>query len=231
MSIDRFLKQRAVNLAVGGSYTLPNWYDPQGQLRNFACRTSRVSPFRMMVDVPVTGKIGDQVNSYFGDFGQIKGTIADTVNGCFLLEIEMSPERREKMSDQLTWLERKQKDPTMKDARADARIIPAAPHSTLTLGDGSVHSCFVIDMSVSGVAVSAELQPELGTPLAVGACVGRVVRLLPAGFAVQFVERQKLFNLDSMISRRALKESDEEVLRGPTTPYRPGPQAGDFIEI
>lgn len=242
MSIDRFLRQRAVDLAVGGNYTLPNWYDPEGKLRSFACRTKRVSPFRMIVDVPVVGKIGDTVSSYFGDFGQISGTISDAAKGRFLLEMEMSQEKREKMSQQLTWLERKQQDPTMKDARSDARIIPASPHSTLTLADGSVQSCFVIDMSVSGVAVSAELQPKIGTPLAVGACVGRVVRLLPDGFAVQFVERQSRIDLDRLLARRALRESDVEVLRSPTpeipetahlsrhvpAPARP---VGDFIEL
>jgi len=41
--VQDFLNQRAVNVVVSGSYTLPNWYDPQGKLRTFACRTTRVS--------------------------------------------------------------------------------------------------------------------------------------------------------------------------------------------
>jgi hypothetical protein len=65
VSTERFLKQRAVILSVNGHYTLPNWYDPQGKLRTFACRTTRVSPYRMMVDVPVVGKVGDSLTSYF----------------------------------------------------------------------------------------------------------------------------------------------------------------------
>ena len=28
MPVKKFLKQRAVNIAVGGNYTLANWYDP-----------------------------------------------------------------------------------------------------------------------------------------------------------------------------------------------------------
>jgi hypothetical protein len=43
------------------------------------------------------------------------------------------------------------------------------------------------------------LQPEIGTPLAVGACVGRVVRIFPTGFAVKFVERQNQRDLDGLI--------------------------------
>jgi hypothetical protein len=55
LSVEKFLKQRAVNVSLPDNYTLPNWYDPQGNLRTFACRTTRVSPFRMLVDVPVVG--------------------------------------------------------------------------------------------------------------------------------------------------------------------------------
>ena len=188
MSVKDFLKQRAVNIVVGGNYELPNWLDAQGRPRNFACRTSRVSPFRMIVAAPVVGKVGDRISSYFGDFGNLEGRISDTQAGEFLLELSMTGTMRQKMADKLSWLEKRQKDINVQDVRKQARIIPAVPHSALTLADGSVHSCFIIDVSVSGVAVSADLQPSIGTPLAVGACVGRVVRHLPSGFAVHFVE-------------------------------------------
>jgi hypothetical protein len=200
-SVATFLKQRAVNIIVGGSYTVPHWYDHQGKPRTFACRTTRVSPFRMMVEVPVVGKVGDRLTSYFRDFGKFEGCISDTMARGFLLELEMTGFMREKFANKLTWLEKKQKDPRILDARKDARIIPANPHSTLTLAEGTRHDCFIVDMSVSGAAVSAQLQPPIGTPLAVGACVGRVVRLLPYGFAVKFVQTQNLHELDRLLSR------------------------------
>lgn len=190
MSVEKFLRQRAVNVVVGGQYTLSNWLDPEGKPRSFACRTSRVSPFRMIVDAPVVGRLGDRIDTYFGDFGKLEGEISDTVSGSFLLELMLTRPMRQKMSDQLTWLEKRQKDPTVRDGRKQARIVPASPHSMLTFADGSMKSCFVIDMSQSGAAVSADVQPEIGTPLAVGACVGRVIRHLDGGFAVKFVEEQ-----------------------------------------
>jgi len=190
VSVEKFLRQRAVNVVVGGHYTLSNWLDPEGKPRSFACRTSRVSPFRMIVDVPVIGRVGDRIGTYFGDFGRMEGEISDTVSGSFLLELMLTRPQRQRMSDQLIWLEKKQKDPTIKDGRKQARIVPASPHSMLTFADGAMKSCFVIDMSPSGAAVSADVQPEIGTPLAVGACVGRVVRHLDGGFAVKFIEEQ-----------------------------------------
>lgn len=201
MSVKEFLRQQAVNVAVGGHYSLANWFDSQGKPRTFACRTSRVSPFRMMVAVPVVGKIGDRITSYFGEFGKLDGHISDTAAGSFLCELAMTTSMREKLANKLNWLEKKQKEPAVRDARKHARIIPTSSHSTLTFADGSVRTCFIIDMSASGVAVSADVQPEIGMPLAVGACIGRVVRLLPHGFAVKFVEQQNRNDLERLIVR------------------------------
>jgi hypothetical protein len=189
VSVETFLRQRAVRIEAQGTYTLPNWYDPQGRLRSFACRTTRVSPFRMLVDVPVVGKVGDRLTSYFRDFGKFEGQISDISAGSFLLELEMTRAMRVRLADKLVWLERKLKDPTsVREERKDARFIPSAPHSTLTLHDGIVVPCFIIDFSASGVAISSELQPKIGMPLAIGSCIGRVVRVFPEGFAVRLVE-------------------------------------------
>jgi len=203
VSVERFLKQRAVRIAVDGSYTLPNWYDCEGKLRTFACRTTRVSPFRMIVDVPVVGKIGDRLSSYFRDFGKFGGHISEIMDGSFLLELEMTREMRERFSDKLTWLEKRQADPGVTEARRAARFIPPQSHTTLTLADGSIHGCFIIDVSPSGVAVSSELQPPVGTPLAIGGCIGRVVRQFHNGFAVKFVETYRLADLGRLISRES----------------------------
>lgn len=210
LSVEKFLKQRAVNVAVPGNYVLPNWYDPQGKLRTFACRTSRVSPFRMIVDVPVVGKVGDRLSAYFRDFGNFEASISDTQTGAILLELEMTRSMREKFASKLTWLEKKQKEPGVPDLRKEARIVPASPHSIMTLADGTIHGCFVIDISSSGAAVSAQLQPQIGTPLAVGACIGRVVRLLPDGFAVKFVEPLNRNELE----RRLITRSAPKTLTG-----------------
>jgi hypothetical protein len=204
ISLDDFSKRRAVNISVGGNYTLPNWYDPQGRPRTFACRTTRVSPFRMSVEVPVLGKVGDRLTSYFPELGKFDGRISDTVANSFLVELNMDGAMREQFASKLTWLEKKQYQPSLTDLRKDSRIIPENPHSTLTTADGAVHPCFIIDMSVSGAAVSAQLQPSIGTPLAVGACIGRVVRLQANGFAVKFVETQNRLDLNRLLVRPAI---------------------------
>jgi hypothetical protein len=205
VSIERFLRQRAVDIVMDGTYVLPNWYDPQGKLRTFACRATRVSPFRMMVDMPVVGKVGDSLTSYFRDIGNFEGTISDTAKSGVLLELEMTQAMRAKLADKLTWLEKKTKDPaSISDARKNPRFVPQASQTTLTLADGAIHGCFVIDASLSGVAVAAEIQPPVGTPLAIGACVGRVIRHTTNGFAVKFARQQSRDELNGLIVRTPL---------------------------
>lgn len=204
MSTSEFLKQRAVNLVVGGRYSIANRYDQNGKLREYACRTSRISPFRMLVSVPLVGRIGDRVDSYFSDFGQLTGQISDTAPGGFCFELELERARREKLADMLKWLEKKQQDGNIQDGRANRRIIPQTPHSTLILPDGSNRGCFVIDMSCSGVAVSADVYPDIGTPLAVGSAVGRVVRHFREGFAIRFVRNLDAESLERTVIRSSI---------------------------
>ncbi len=217
MSVQRFRRQRAVNIAVSGSYSLDRWYSAKGKLRTFACRTERVSPFRMIVEGPVVGRVGDRLTSYFSEFGELVGSISDTTHGGFLFEMEMTGARRVQLAEKLTWLESKLKDPSIKDVRGEVRIIPRTSQSMLTLADGSIHGCFIIDMSRSGAAVSAELQPPVGMPLAVGACIGRVVRIFRTGFAVKFVERYDLDDLNRLIVLRP-EEPAGSVAAGSTPP-------------
>jgi hypothetical protein len=193
--------QPPAKIALQGHYSLPYWYDPQGKPRSFACRTISVSPFQMKLAVAVGGKIGDRITSCFPELGHMNGSITDAFAGGFVFEPNLTDLERERVANKLIWLEKKRRDPAVRDARRHERFIPANPHSMLTLADGSTRSCFVIDMSVTGVAVSSEVQPPIGTALAVGACVGRVVRLLPEGFAVQFAEIHRRHDLNRLLLR------------------------------
>jgi hypothetical protein len=201
VSVKEFQRERAINIACEGKYKLHRWFGPDGKIRTMACRSTRISPYRMIVVVPVVGRIGDRITSHFGEFGEFEGSISDSKNGSILLELEMTAERRQWMADKLAWLEKTRRDPSLQDSRQDARFVPKVSHTTLTLADGKVGTCFIIDVSATGVAVSSEVQPAMGTPLAVGSLVGRVVRIFETGFAVRFVEKQNLKDLSRLIIR------------------------------
>ena len=116
MSTADLFQHRSFDLSLGGRYSLASRYDTHGSRREFACRTSRVSPYQMHVSVPVLGPIGERVVTYFGDFGSLDGWITDIAEGGFLLNIELPRQRREKFVAQLAWLKKRHDD-----AVADAR--------------------------------------------------------------------------------------------------------------
>ena len=194
-----FLNRRNVEVRATGRYSLASCYDAFGKRREFACRTKRISPFQMLVSAPVLGPKGERVIAYFGEFGKLDGFITDIVDGGFLLDLAVSKSQREKLANKLEWIEKRQNDPSVADVRKQERIIPEDPHTTLMFGDGTVLTCFVIDVSPSGAAVSADIEPEIGTRVAVGRTVGTVVRLFDEGFAVKFDRLQDPEWLDLII--------------------------------
>lgn len=194
-----FLKRRAVEVRTTGRYSLASRYDAAGKRREFACRTTRISPFQMLVVAPVLGPKGERVIAYFGEFGNLDGFITDIVEGGFLVDLAGTKNQREKLANKLEWLEKRQKDPSIVDVRQQQRIIPENPHTTLLFADATALTCFVIDVSPSGVAVSADIEPEIGTRLAVGRTVGSVIRRFDEGFAVQFDQLQDPSRLEQAI--------------------------------
>ena len=185
-------------LEVSARYSFKNWYDSQGKLREFSCRLTGISPHEMALIVPVIGRPGADVTVECEEFGQLVGTVGRPTGQGFSMQIKATDEERARLADRIAWHEKFQKRETV-DNRKNKRIVPNNPLSTLIMADGSCRRCFVIDMSVSGAAVSADVVPELRTPLAVGKVVGRVVRHLPGGFAVEFVQSQDARSLERMI--------------------------------
>ena len=109
----------------------------------------------------------------------------------FVMEIATSAERRESLAAKIEWL-KKIKNHDTHDRRAAARTTPKDLHSQLIQADGSNETCLVLDISVSGAAISANTVPEVGTVVAIGKMTARVVRHFEGGFAVKFIEAQPL---------------------------------------
>jgi hypothetical protein len=183
---------------IPGRYTICNWYDAAGRPREFSCRALTMSALQMALAAPVIGRSGKDVIAHIGPFGRLQGTIIQAQGGNFLMSISATERQRDRLCAQLQWFAAHQNDP-LSDKRENERIVPQSPHSTIVLHDGTTLPCLVIDMSASGAGVSAELYPDIGTPLAVGKVVGRVVRRFAEGFAVKFIQRQDPSLLERML--------------------------------
>lgn len=198
--VDRRVDIRVIT-SIPGRYSLGSRHDATGNRREYACRALNMSPRAMMLAAPVNGRPGERVIAYFDRFGRLEGQIARVLERGFVMGIAATDDERAKLAVKLAWLE-DHKNHDVNEARKHERIVPRDPYSTLTLADGRTLTCLVIDMSVSGVAISCEVMPKIGTPLAVGKVVGRVRRHFTEGFAVEFLEIQNLDMLPYLLLRR-----------------------------
>jgi hypothetical protein len=175
--------------SIPARYTLTRRLNSNGNRRELSCRVVRLSPHEMVLVAPVNGGVGERVIVDLMEFGRLEGIVVKTHHLGFVIGINLPAEERDRFAAKIDWYE-KHKNHDVADNRTFKRIIPHNPYSTVTTSDGKTVGAFIVDMSVSGVAVSADIEPRCGEPLAVGKIVGRVVRHFPGGFGVKFIAQQ-----------------------------------------
>ena len=169
----------------------------------FACRVEHLTDMEMTLSVPVTGEIGDAVFVQVKALGDVKGSVVKRTRTGFVMSISATQAERARLKVKIDWFEKIRARKAV-NKRLHDRFTPTNPHSTLIFGDGSTLRCFVVDMSASGAAVSANVRLEAGTPLALGKVVGRVVRHLPNGFAIRFVSAVNVGVLEDLLIKPSI---------------------------
>lgn len=182
-----------------GSYVLLNNAMVDDQVQVFACRARSISSREAVVNAPVSGKVGDPLTVNFQGIGLLHGEIARLLDGGFLIRFSASEDQSKMLAARIDWLKQR-KLKTVVERRRHKRVLPRETRATLVLGAGNFLSCMLIDMSQSGVAISAAETPKVGALVAVGSLPGKVVRHFDCGFAVQFVEEQKLEDLEALLT-------------------------------
>lgn len=182
--------------AITGSYALSERRDEETDaIPVFACRLCSISPEEAVLIAPVLAKENEIVAAHFKDFGILRSRVSRELATGFVLDLDLDDEGRKKLAAKIRWKKQNAKS-SIPDKREFPRILPRMPRSVLTMADGSRLPCFVIDISQSGAAVSAATLPAKGTPLALGSMIGRVVRRLDVGFAIEFTEIHPMDDLE-----------------------------------
>jgi hypothetical protein len=167
-----------VRVNILGRYMLPNKHE-------YPCQVVNMSPGGAKIVAPAIGQIGERVIAYLDHVGRIEGRITRVFEGGFAMSINATKHKQDKLAAQLTWLANRQELDLPEDRRHD-RISPRNPFSNIVLPDEDSYPCRVIDMSLSGAGVAAEICPAIGTPVTLGRIRGRVVRHFEGGFALEF---------------------------------------------
>ncbi len=171
-------KFQRVKVNLPGRFMLPN-------REEYPCQAVEMSPGDIVLFTPVKGEIGDRIVVYIEVLGRVSGNIARLFDGGFAVKLNVSPLKQDRLADKLTWLTNKDTLSSLEDRRHD-RAEPESRVSHLTLPDGRSYECQILDISLSGAAITAPVCPDIHTHITLGKMRGKVVRHLDEGFAVEF---------------------------------------------
>ena len=130
---------------------------------------------------------GQTIVAYLEDIGRIEAISANAVPGGFSVLFSLNATRRERLESRLNWLSgQTSEDET--NPRRHVRHEPKDAKSHITLPDGRLYACEVIDISLSGAGIKVEVMPSLGTFIMLGKMRGRIVRYIENGIAIEFVK-------------------------------------------
>lgn len=167
------------------------------QTHPFSARSVSTSKAVITADTPV--ELGEAVALRFEGIGIRRGVVERVMKGGFIVGFAEAAREGEGVDARIDWLNKKTRGRAA-DRRAHKRVIPRNVHARLILGAENMIACTIKDMSASGAAILAPVQPAIGSLLAVGAVPGRVVRHFDGGFAIRFLVLQDLAELEGLLT-------------------------------
>ncbi len=155
----------------------------------YPCQIVNMSAGGLAIHAPTAGALGEHLVVYVDQIGRVEGTVSRTFPEGFAVEISATNYKREKIVNQLTWLVNRTRL-NMAEERTHERVSPNRPNTQMTLLDGSVLPCQVLDISLSGASVAVNPRPPMGQPVVLGLTRGSIVRHHEQGVGIRFLDIQ-----------------------------------------
>lgn len=165
-------------VALFGRCMLPNQLE-------IPCQAIEMSPDQAMLVSAHSPRIGDKAIIYLDNVGRIEGNITGHFTGGFAIEIECTPRKRDKLAG-LIKQHKAHEEFGQDNQRAHQRIAPKNTNSELKLTDGRAYPIKIIDISLSGAAISIDVKPAIGSKVWLAGMEGTVVRHFQEGIGMQF---------------------------------------------
>jgi hypothetical protein len=155
------------------------------------CRAADLSVKGALLLTPLKVPPGVAIVTYVDEIGRIEAETGERTSNGLRIAFRVTGVRLERLAARL--------NSTLSgaDDRRHERIVPDNRNAQVTLADGKLYPCEIIDISVSGAAIRIGARPGLGSQLLLGKTRGRVVRHLADGIAIEFMTR-----LDTRLLRR-----------------------------
>lgn len=137
--------------------------------------------------VPAAMAVGETVIAYIGKLGVLEGPVLRCWSDGFSFKFTATQHKREKLAAQITSL---LNEGELKGAakRKHERLTIARRDAHLTLSEGGIIPCLILDVSVTGASVACKARPDLGQEVWLARLRARVVRHHCEGVGLQFME-------------------------------------------
>ncbi len=179
---DERRRHQRVKVALLGRYMLSS-------RREYPCQTVDMSPGGLALIAPVPAQPGERVVVYLDHVGRVEGQMVRSIPNGFAMSVSATIRKRDKLAAQLTWLTNRNMLGLPEDRRHE-RVAPKNPRAVLVTEDGMQTEVRIVDVSLSGAAVTTSLDLPIGTPVMLGKTAARVVRHFENGMALEFARTQ-----------------------------------------
>lgn len=163
-----------------GRFMLPD-------MSEHACQVLDIGPLGATFVTATIPTTGVTIVAYLEELGRVEVIATDNLSGGFKVKYAATGTRLERLQQRIEWLQ--QKTQGASESRRHPRFEPKERTSNITLPDGRVYACEVIDISISGAAVKTDVMPALGTFVMLGKMKGCVVRYVETGVAIEFIKQ------------------------------------------
>lgn len=169
---------RQISRILFGRFMLPDTSE-------HSCQVSELSVEGAIFSSNLAPPGGLPIVAYIETIGRVVGVSGDATDGGFKVNFTLAGNRRERLASRLASLRGTPEEES--EPRRAPRYTLSGSSSQLSLPDGRLYACEVLDISLTGASVKTEILPSLGTCIVLGKMRGRIVRYTDQGIAIEFV--------------------------------------------
>lgn len=152
----------------------------------YPCHTFEMSPGDVSLFAPVKAVPGEKVVLYLNELGRFAGVATHATETGFEMLFQLSPGKRDRLADQLTWFANRFAL-ELADSRRHERVVPLMELAVLRLSKHMEYIVRIQSLSLSGVSMLTDERPPIGARVIIGNTPATVVRHFEDGIACEFI--------------------------------------------
>lgn len=149
------------------------------------CHSVDISPGGILLHCDARPFRGQRIIAYLAEIGRIEGLVTRIVKDGFAMSITGTGRKREKLSSTITWVANRDAL-DLPESRSAERIVPDSEIATIVLPGGMPVNARILDVSMTGIALSLNVALPRDAPVLVGGRTSRIVRSDDCGVGLAF---------------------------------------------